>query len=76
MNAENLRTVKQLVIEVPWLTESALRFKIFEAKRNGLDAAIVRIGQPGRRGRVLIDREKFDKWIERQSSQREEASAA
>ena len=46
-----------------FLTEGSLRFKIFNAKENGLEesGAVVRIGR-----RVLINEEKYIAWIESQ----------
>lgn len=57
---EDLRTVKQLVNEAPFLTEQKLRWYIFNAKTNGLHIAIVKISN-----RVYIDRVAFADWVER-----------
>lgn len=56
---EDLRTVKQLVKEAPFLTEQKLRWYIFHAESNGLAPAIVRISN-----RVYIDRRAFESWVE------------
>ena len=56
---EDLRTVKQLVNEAPFLTEQKLRWYIFHAEKNGLHSAIVRISN-----RVYIDRVAFADWVE------------
>lgn len=56
---EDLRTVKQLVTEAPFLTEHMLRWYIFHAETNGLASAIVRISN-----RVYIDRIAFARWVE------------
>jgi hypothetical protein len=56
---EDLRTVKQLVNETPFLTEQKLRWYIFNAETNGLLFAIVKISN-----RVYIDRVAFAKWVE------------
>lgn len=56
---EDLRTVKQLVNEAPFLTEQKLRWYIFHAKKNGLAPAIVKISN-----RVYIDRYAFSAWVE------------
>lgn len=56
---QELRTVKQLVKEAPFLTESKLRWYIFHAETNGLSQAIIKISN-----RVYIDRVAFAKWIE------------
>jgi hypothetical protein len=55
----NLRTIKQLAQENPAFTEASLRWLVFNARQNGLDAAIVRGGR-----RVLIDLQKLDAWLE------------
>jgi hypothetical protein len=58
---QELRTVRQLASEAPWLTENKLRWWIFHAERNGLAAALIKIS-----GRVYVDRAEFNKWLERQ----------
>ena len=58
---EELRTVKQMASEAVFLTESKLRWWIFHAETNGLDAALIKVG-----GRVYIDRRQFNKWLEGQ----------
>ena len=60
-----LLTVRQFAERHPFLSESGLRYQIFNAKTNGLEAAgaIVRLGR-----RVLIDEEKFFVWIESKQS--------
>jgi hypothetical protein len=55
----DLRTIKQLAQQNPAFTEASLRWLVFNARQNGLDAAIVRIGR-----RVLIDVQKLDAWLE------------
>jgi hypothetical protein len=55
----DLRTIKQLAQENPAFTEASLRWLVFNARQNGLDTAIVRIGR-----RVLIDAHKLDVWLE------------
>lgn len=55
----DLRTIKQLAQENPAFTEASLRWLVFNARQNGLDAAIVRVGR-----RVLIDVQKLDAWLE------------
>lgn len=56
-----LRTVKQLAFEASFVTESKLRWWIFNAETNGLNAALVKIG-----GRVYIDKNAFNVWLESQ----------
>jgi len=55
----DLRTIKQLAQENPAFTEASLRWLVFNARQNGFDAAIVRVGR-----RVLIDVQKLDAWLE------------
>lgn len=59
MSYEQLRTVRQLATENPIFSEASLRWHIFNAKANGLDRAIVRVGR-----KILIDRVEFDRWLE------------
>ncbi|MEX5514947.1 DNA-binding protein [Pseudophaeobacter sp. 1A09344] len=56
---KDLRTVKQLVIETPILTEAKLRWYIFHAETNGMASSIVKISN-----RVYIDRVAFATWVE------------
>lgn len=59
MVSERLRTLRQLAERNPAFTEGALRWHVFNAKSNGLDKAIVRIGR-----RVLVDELEFNRWLE------------
>lgn len=61
MISERLRTLRQLAERNPAFTEGALRWHVFNSKRNGLDSAIVRVGR-----RVLIDEQAFSHWLEQQ----------
>lgn len=56
-----LNTVAQFCEKNPWETPGGLRFKIYNAKENGLQesGAIVRIGR-----KVLINPPKYFSWIE------------
>ncbi len=45
----------------PWPSKAALRFIIFNAKKNGFDSVVRRIGR-----RVLIDEAAFFAWADRQ----------
>jgi len=66
-----LRTVKQLAEELRptgAFTEASLRWLIFNAKGNGFERALVRLGR-----RVFIHRERFGEWLE---AQRGEKAAA
>jgi hypothetical protein len=59
----NLQTVAQLKAAREYLSNGQIRFLIFKAADNGLDAhkAILRIGR-----RVYIDPDAFDRWIDAQ----------
>jgi hypothetical protein len=62
--SRSLFTVKQFAERNPFVTESGLRFQIFNRKENGLEAsgALVRIGK-----RVLIDENKYlYAWVDSQ----------
>ena len=61
MRSENLFTVRQLAISSPAFTEASLRWLIFNAKSNGLNRALVKVGR-----RVLIDLPEFEMWLEGQ----------
>jgi len=56
-----LLTVRQFTEKHPFISESGLRYHIFNAQNNGLvtAGAIVRLGR-----RVLFDEENFFNWIE------------
>ncbi len=59
MTASSLRTVAQLVEELPAFDEPALRRLIFNAETNGLSTAIVRIGR-----KVYIDLDDLNQWLD------------
>ncbi|MEO0751685.1 MAG: DNA-binding protein [Pseudomonadota bacterium] len=59
-SCEELRPVKQLVNEAPFLTEQKRRCSIFTAETNGLRIVIVKISN-----RLYIDRVAFADWVER-----------
>lgn len=61
MRSENLLTVRQLAKSSPAFTEASLRWLIFNAKSNGLNRALVKVGR-----RVLIDVPEFEMWLEGQ----------
>ncbi len=60
--AKSLLTVRQFSERHPAFTQGSLRNLIFNAKTNGLDSALVRIGR-----KVLIDESAFFAWIDRQN---------
>jgi hypothetical protein len=61
MNLEKLVTVKQLAEASPAFSEASLRWMIFNARTNGLNRALVKVGS-----RVLIDLGEFGFWLEDQ----------
>ncbi len=57
---KKLRTVQQIAAQSNGaFTAASLRWSIFRAEQNGLDAAIIRLGR-----RVLIDEDGFNAWLE------------
>jgi hypothetical protein len=52
-------TVRQASQLNPSFTEPALRYLIFQSKKNGLEVCLRRIGK-----KILINLEQFDKWID------------
>lgn len=59
MTDRDILTVKQLVNEYPAFTESGVRWWIFNAKHNGFESCMIRIG-----GRIYVDRQAFQSWID------------
>ncbi|MBC45197.1 MAG: DNA-binding protein [Thalassospira sp.] len=59
MLSEALVTVKGLVENVTVLTESMVRWWIYNAAENGFDKVLIKIG-----GRVFIDMVEFNSWLE------------
>ena len=60
MSQRTLNTVRQHAEKFPSFTQGSLRNLIFNAKTNGFDVALVRVGR-----RVLIDEAAFFEWIDR-----------
>jgi hypothetical protein len=54
-------TVPQLAAKFPAFTEGGLRWLVFNAKYNGFQQVIVRVGR-----RVLIDETRFVEWLRNQ----------
>ncbi len=50
-------TVKQFCEKRPYLTESGVRWMLFNRAQNGLNAAVVKLGK-----KILIDEEAYDRW--------------
>ncbi|TKW61192.1 MAG: DNA-binding protein [Blastochloris viridis] len=60
LDYQNLRTIRQLAEETtPIFTEGKLRWWVYNADKNGLKMAIVRVG-----GRIYLDKEAFNQWLE------------
>lgn len=64
-----LRTVKQLAEEAPFLTEGKLRWWIFNADTNGFGKVMIKVD-----GRVYIDMARFNKWLEDQRCDKSSAA--
>jgi hypothetical protein len=54
-----LSSVRKVSKDNPEFSEPSLRWIIFNAKTNGLESALVRVGS-----RVYIDTERFNEWLE------------
>lgn len=64
-NAKRLATVKNAALKYPDanITESSLRWLIFNGQENGFSKCIVRIGR-----KILIDLDKFEQWMDEQAA--------
>lgn len=60
--------LSQFSEEYPTFTLGALRALIFNADKNGFDKVIIRFSPTGKRGRILINVEKFFQWLEEQNA--------
>lgn len=60
-----IASVKNTPLKYPdsGLTESSIRWLIFNARDNGFDSCIVRLGR-----RVFIDLDKFEQWLDEQAA--------
>jgi hypothetical protein len=56
---KNYLTVNQATAKYPFSSHASMRYNIFNAEKNGLHKAILRVGR-----KVLIDEEKFLEWLE------------
>jgi hypothetical protein len=61
MPERSLLTVPQLAKKHPAFKEGGIRSYIFNAKKNGFEMALVKIGR-----KILIDESKFFEWIDQQ----------
>ncbi len=60
-----LLTVRQFVRAYPAFTEGSVRWLLFNGEWNRFEEAIVRVGH-----RVLIDTDKFERWLELPAKER------
>ncbi len=60
MDGENILTIDQLVGAFPAFSEKTIRWWIYNGKRNGFEACLIRIG-----ARIYIDRLRFIGWIKK-----------
>lgn len=51
-------TVRQAAAKYPYLTESSLRWYLFNRTNNGLASAVTKLGK-----KILIDSDKFEEWV-------------
>jgi len=65
-NTVRLLTVRQWTQHKTWPPLGGLRHLIFNAKHNGFDAVIRRVGR-----RVLIDEAEFFQWVTKQGERHE-----
>ena len=59
LSLDRVLTVGQIADKYPIFTQPSLRWLIFNARENGLDDALIRIGR-----RVLIDLDRFERWLD------------
>ncbi len=60
----NYLTVRQLVQEFPCFSEASIRYYITNAKENGFDKCINRVGSSPKRKKILINRDTFIEWVD------------
>ncbi len=60
-----LSTTKNIPLKYPDanITESSIRWLIFNAKENGFSTCVVRMGR-----KVLIDLDRFEAWLDNQAA--------
>lgn len=63
---KRLTTVKNLPHKYPDanITESSVRWLLFNSKENGFASCVVRLGR-----KVLIDLDEFENWLNEQAAQ-------
>lgn len=61
-NIQKFATVKELSKIFPSFSEPSLRYLLFNAKQNGLDKCIRRIGR-----KILLNIPEFEGWINSQT---------
>jgi hypothetical protein len=65
----DLATLREIASPNSPFSENALRWHIFNAERNGLASALVRVGR-----RIYIQKSAFNAWLANQSAARREAA--
>lgn len=63
LKSRRFATVKQTAEIYPAITQSGLRWLIFNQKTNGFNSCIRRLGR-----KILIDLDLFEKWIDFQEA--------
>lgn len=58
MDREDILTIDQRVTAFPAFGEKTVRWWIYNGKRNGFEACLIRIGS-----RICIDRNRFIEWL-------------
>lgn len=63
--SRRLVTVKNLPSQYPGanITDSSIRWQIFNGKENGFSTCVVRMGR-----KVLIDLDRFETWLDNQAA--------
>ena len=63
--SKRIATVKNLPSKYPDanITESSIRWWIFNARENGFAKCVVRVGR-----KILIDLDRFEEWLDEQAA--------
>ena len=60
ISAENLLSISQVAERCPALSQSALRWLVYNSKESGFDEALIFVGR-----RVFIDFERLNEFLEK-----------
>ena len=60
VRAENLLTIRQVAERCPALSESALRWLVFNSKQSGFDEVLIYVGR-----RIFVDFDRLNDWLEK-----------